>query len=277
METSRQPTGIQRDDGTVRWVVNSGTVECTDGEPVRATCVLTDVTEHKRSEQLLQRQRDDLRLLNQILRHDTRNELQLVSGYAGVVAEAVEGDTELIEHTKTIRDSAARAVELTKTARDMADSMLRTEADIDGVALDTTIQTEVENLRSAYPDAVITVPEPVPEVTVEANDLLSSVFHNLLTNAVEHNDQPVPEVTLETALTGTHVQVIVRDNGPGVPDGQKDSIFGRGETGLENPGTGIGLYLVQTLVEQYGGAVWVEDNEPSGAVFAVELPRAVEE
>jgi signal transduction histidine kinase len=36
----------------------------------------------------------------------------------------------------------------------------------------------------------------------------------------------------------------------------------------------IGLYLVQTLAEQYGGAVWISDNSPTGAVFHVQLPEA---
>ena len=44
-----------------------------------------------------------------------------------------------------------------------------------------------------------------------------------------------------------------------------------GEKGLDSDGTGIGLYLVQTLVERYGGAVWIEDNEPEGSVFVVEM------
>nr|WP_302080744.1 ATP-binding protein [Salinibaculum sp. KK48] len=50
------------------------------------------------------------------------------------------------------------------------------------------------------------------------------------------------------------------------------SPFGKGEKGLDSPGTGIGLYLVQTLLDQYGGDVWVADNDPEGAVFVVELP-----
>lgn len=270
--TFRTTYRTQNGDDT-RWVLNSGTVECVDDEPVRALGVATDVTEHKRSERRLERQRDNLQLLNQMLRHDIRNELQLVSGHAEAVADVETAAPAVTEHTAVIRDSAARAVELTKTARDMAESMLRTETDLTGVALDTVIQTELENLHSAYPNADITVPEPVPDVTVAANDLLSSVFHNLLTNAVEHNDRAVPEVTVETTVMDDRVRVYIRDNGPGIPDEHKDRIFGRGETSLDDPGTGIGLYLVETLVEQYGGAVWVEDNEPTGAVFVVELQR----
>lgn len=42
--------------------------------------------------------------------------------------------------------------------------------------------------------------------------------------------------------------------------------------GLDSGGTGIGLYLVNTLVDNYGGDVWIEDNDPKGAVFTVSLP-----
>jgi len=51
-------------------------------------------------------------------------------------------------------------------------------------------------------------------------------------------------------------------------------VFGRGEKGLESPGSGLGLYLVDNLAETYGGRVWIEDNEARGAVFHVELRRA---
>jgi len=68
--------------------------------------------------------------------------------------------------------------------------------------------------------------------------------------------------------------VSIADNGPGIADTHKEQIFQEGQKGLESGGTGIGLYLVNTLVDRYGGDVWVEDNEPTGSVFVVELPLA---
>ncbi|EMA28366.1 ATP-binding protein [Haloarcula japonica] len=52
-----------------------------------------------------------------------------------------------------------------------------------------------------------------------------------------------------------------------------ESIFRRGETGhVKSTGSGFGLFFVDSMVEEYGGTVWVEDNEPTGAVFVIELP-----
>ncbi|MGM0606448.1 MAG: sensor histidine kinase, partial [Halobacteriota archaeon] len=99
----------------------------------------------------------------------------------------------------------------------------------------------------------------------------------LLNNAVQHNNSAVPEVTVSVADYDDHLEVSVADNGPGISDELKTAIFTKGEKTLDSEGTGIGLYLVSTLVENYGGAVWVEDNEPVGAVFVVSLPKAAGE
>ena len=115
---------------------------------------------------------------------------------------------------------------------------------------------------------------PPAETTVVANEMLDSVLRNLLKNAIQHNDSEIPEVQVSATERAGMAVVRIADNGPGVPDSQKDTIFGRGEKGLESEGTGIGLYLVETLLDSYGGDIRIEDNEPSGSVFVVELPTA---
>jgi signal transduction histidine kinase len=121
---------------------------------------------------------------------------------------------------------------------------------------------------------VVTVEGAIPDVDVVGNEMLGSIFRNLLQNAIQHNDKTPPEVTVSTAEADDRIEIYIADNGPGIPDAQKEEIFGRGEKGLESSGAGIGLYLVQSLVDGYGGDVWVEDNDPEGSVFVVSLPIA---
>jgi signal transduction histidine kinase len=104
--------------------------------------------------------------------------------------------------------------------------------------------------------------------------MLSSVFGNLLNNAVQHNDKEEPSVSVTVTTTAETVVVRVADNGPGIPADRHAEVFGRGEKGLESEGTGVGLYLVDRLVDAYGGSIAIEDNEPEGTVFVVELERA---
>lgn len=113
----------------------------------------------------------------------------------------------------------------------------------------------------------------IPAVNVVGNDLLGAVFRNLLNNAVQHNDCDNPVVALDFEVTDD-VSVRIGDNGPGIPDDRKEAIFGKGEQALESYGTGLGLSLVQTLVNQFDGDVSVADSDPAGTVFTVTLPNA---
>ena len=100
------------------------------------------------------------------------------------------------------------------------------------------------------------------------------MFRNILNNAIQHNDVDTPRVDIAVEETADTVEVRIADNGPGIPDDQKAEVFGKGEHGMDSPGTGLGLYLVHTFVDQFGGDVWVTDRDGGGAVFHVELPRA---
>jgi signal transduction histidine kinase len=74
---------------------------------------------------------------------------------------------------------------------------------------------------------------------------------------------------------GFRFRVRVADNGPGLPDDQKRTVFEKDVRGLDSGGTGIGLFLVRELVTRFGGSVHAVDNEPRGAVFVVDLPVAI--
>jgi PAS domain S-box-containing protein len=259
-------------DGERREVMLTASLSADETGAEHVHKVVQDITERKRYERRLREQRDDLDVLNRMLRHDIRNDLQLVTAYADVLADHV--DEAGTEHLSRIQSSAASAVELTRTAGEMADVMLSAGSTREAVDLQRVLDGELDDIRTEHPEAAITVEGAVPDARVVADGMLDSVFRNLLLNAIQHNDKPVPEVRVSAVEDGDAVAVRIADNGPGIPDTQKESIFGKGEKGLESDGTGIGLYLVETLVEAYGGAVRVEDNEPEGAVFVVELPRA---
>ncbi len=117
---------------------------------------------------------------------------------------------------------------------------------------------------------------------VTANPLLSDVFINLVDNAIKHSNGLV---TINIGMSkvsrneGTFYQVAVEDNGPGIRDDKKDKVFhrlNRGQTMAR--GTGLGLYIVKTLVESFHGSISVEDRVPGvykmGSRFVVEMPAA---
>ncbi|MCA9270647.1 MAG: HAMP domain-containing histidine kinase [Planctomycetales bacterium] len=107
---------------------------------------------------------------------------------------------------------------------------------------------------------------------------LEMIFRNLMDNAVKYGGQPPRvQVAMET-LTDRRVLVSIADNGPGVPKHLRRKIFGRfvrlgTELEREKLGTGLGLYIVGTLVRRYRGQVRVRDGvDGVGSMFEVELP-----
>ena len=263
VETDTEPRALE---------IATSTLVTNAGQTLGTLFVIHDITTRKKAKQRLEEQRNDLDILNQVLRHDVRNDLQLVTSYGELLTDHV--DEEGTGHLDTVRESADHAVELTKTAREMADVMLSREdtRQQDQVNLRKTLERELDKIEAEYPDARVVVEESLPAVQIRANQMLDSVFRNLLSNAIQHNNKDVPEISVSAAVRDTTVVVRIEDNGPGVPDDQKNEIFGKDEKGLDSSGTGLGLYLVQHLVTQYDGEVWVEDNTPEGAVFVVELP-----
>jgi len=273
-ETRRTDTTHRRFDDGTEFPVMVTTTHTTIGGTTYHVGTIEDITERKEYEGRLMKQRDNLETLNQMVRHDIRNDLQLVTAYTELLEDHV--DEAASEYLETVQESAANAVELTKTARILADVMLQTDLDDEYTSLTPALERALEDVRSAFPGAAIEVEGSLPRTVVVANEMLDSAFRNLLQNAVQYNDKDLPRVTVSASVADEYAEVRVADNGPGVPDDQKDKIFGKGERGLESEGTGIGLYLVQSLVEGYGGEVWVEDNDPEGAVFVVRLPIADE-
>jgi signal transduction histidine kinase len=108
---------------------------------------------------------------------------------------------------------------------------------------------------------------------VLADDLLHSVFRNLLVNAVTHNDTAEPRVEVSATTDDGQAVVAIADDGPGIPDERKAAVFEKEVTDASDAG-GVGLYLVRTLVERYGGRVRIEDNEPRGSVVRLEFETA---
>lgn len=107
---------------------------------------------------------------------------------------------------------------------------------------------------------------------------LEIIFRNLIDNAVKYaGTEPAVRVSLKTKGEDQAI-VRVEDNGPGIPAPQRRKIFGRFvRVGMEierqKPGTGLGLYIVRTLVRRHKGEVRVSDVEQgTGTVFEVRLP-----
>jgi len=108
--------------------------------------------------------------------------------------------------------------------------------------------------------------------------LLRMAVSNLLENAVKYTD-PGTKVRISLALKGENIQLVIADQGAGIPDQEKKNVFGKfyrigNENTRKTKGTGLGLYLTRIIVQQHRGQITLRDNKPSGCVFEMEFRSA---
>ena len=106
--------------------------------------------------------------------------------------------------------------------------------------------------------------------------LIVQVIINIVNNAIKYT-QEHSRIEISYEQAGNKLLVKVADNGPGVPDDQKEKIFdifysGGNEVSDKSRSSGLGLYLCRTIVEAHQGEIYVSDNDPHGAVFTFTLP-----
>lgn len=214
------------------------------------------------------RQRNTLLFVNELLRHNVLNGMQVITGNADLLRDHVDDrGEELLDATE---ERADHIVDLIQDVRALMKSVSG-EISCRPVLLSAVLREEVHAVRASNPS--VTVEASIPaDVEVWADDLLDVVFENLLGNAVKHGNDDGTHITVTVEDRETSVVVEVADDGPGIPPEIRDVVFEPGEQGDGNVGEGLGLYLVDQLLERYGGEVTLADNDPCGTVAVVELP-----
>lgn len=216
----------------------------------------------------LEKRATEIELLTRVLRHDVRNDIQVISGWCTLLA--ADASATQRAPIEKIAATSHHIEELTETAREIVEA-LAANGDHPLKPVDTicVLEAEIQKVRELTDIERIPLETDADEATVLANEMLATVFRNVLNNAVQHADDP----RIEATVTERDGRVVVRiaDDGPGIPASRREAVFSKGERGVDSRGTGMGLYLVETLVEQYGGTTRIEDNDP-GVAVVVELP-----
>ncbi|MFB6297529.1 MAG: ATP-binding protein [Salinirussus sp.] len=211
---------------------------------------------------------DLLSYLNATLRHEVLNTANVILSHAELALADAEGNDSVSDRLETI---ASRAGEMETVIEDVR-VLLRAYGDeIDREPVDVTemLAEEIDSIRRDSES--VTVETSMPErAIVRANRPLRRAFANLLRNAVEHNDSASPRIEVTVRVDSEHVVVRIADNGPGVPDSERDALFDH-EIDTDSS-HGLGLLLTGTLIETYDGTIELTETGPEGSVFTIRLP-----
>ncbi|WP_302082742.1 PAS domain-containing sensor histidine kinase [Salinibaculum rarum] len=240
-----------------------------DGDIEGFISVNSEVTERIRRKRELERQRQELDLLRQILtrvlRHNIRNDLNVVMGHAERLAADFGAED---DGFGKIAEKAKSIAETSETAREIADLIERSETpsqqDIAGLVRDVAA-----DVQGRFPDTTVDVDTPEECVAYASGELRRAVTE-LVENAAEHNDADDPWVGITLEQNET-IRLVVEDNGPGIPEGELVPLRRDKETSLEH-GSSVSLWLVSWIVEQSDGAIDFERRD-EGTRIVLELPR----
>lgn len=232
-----------------------------DGELVEFVAVQTDVTE-------LRERRKQVEKLENVLRHDLRNRLNVVQGYADRLREG-RGTTD--ENVEGLSEAVSRLLETVEKGQRLQSFLSRTTSPSPRDVV-PVVEAVVAELREEFPAAEITLEAP-EEATGLAVAELSSAVGELVRNGVVHNESDRPRVEVTVERTDDWVDVRVADNGSGIPEMEYESLESDAVSQLYHD-TGFGLNLVYWIARRSGGRLLVDEREPDGVVATVRIPRA---
>ena len=265
-----QMLSIRRPDGAWRWVrAGACTVMDADGSG-EVVLTLSDITELRTAHSDLVRCDEELRRIATVTSHDLgvplaalRRSLAAMSAGAVTAAAAEE-----------LRDAQAAVEHMGETIGAMLSyaDVDREVVEDDAVDLAAIAGEIVTLLRRRIEEAGATVEVgALPRVT-GSQVLLRQLLQNLVSNAIGHHPGPAPHVAIRSERRGSAEVIIVEDDGNGIPDCQRDAVFGLFARGCSSAdGHGIGLSAAKRIVERHGGQIWIEDAVPHGARFCMTL------
>lgn len=248
---------ITRDDEIRYYSVKDSPVTHYRGTQGRVV-VLTDVT-------AITNRQQDLELFNQVIsrvfRHNFRNRLNVIAGYAGMLHSADGG-----EYAGLIRSSADELIAITRKTEDVR--QLFSDDQVESLSLEDVTKRAIDGIEVGAATPSITV--DVPSVDIVAHPKLDLAIRELVENAIVHNDcADRPSVDIYASVDAEWVTLFVEDDGPGIPQFELQVLDAEEETDLSH-GSGIGLWLVYWIVKRSNGEL-VSRTTPEGSRIGVRV------
>jgi PAS domain S-box-containing protein len=250
------------------------------GEDVIVTGVV-DLTEEKAAQQEINRQREALHQSEKLsalgsllagVAHELNNPLSVVIGQSMMMEEDTAG-TRTADRAATIRNAAERCGRIVRTFLDMA---RKREPNRKAIDINEVVDGAVDLFRLGLGDTGISLARQsarnLPPVLADA-DQINQVVANLCLNAQQALEDAGQAGTI-TVSTGTDyddVVISVADDGPGIPEGQRERVFEPFFTS-KDMGTGLGLSVCHGFIVAHGGGIALSETPGGGATFRVRLP-----
>lgn len=209
-----------------------------------------------------------IRAFSEILRDHPELPAEKRSGYLDIVIKESERLTRLINDVLDLAKIEAGRAEWHAEALDLRE------------VIDAAVKATARIFEEKNISVEVDLPPLAPPVMAD-RDRLMQVMLNLLSNAAKFCDQGAGRIAVSLRQLDGRLQVVVRDNGPGVLPQDREIIFEKFRQGGDTltgkpPGTGLGLPISRRIIEHFGGSLWLEEAPGPGAQFVFTLPPAAQ-
>lgn len=245
------------------------------GDPGGGFAVYTDLTEVSRNERRLE-------VLNRVLRHNLRNNANIVAGHTTrLLAELDDQGGAKTDVAATIERAAHELERLAEEAGHIRRVLEHPTDEATDIDLEPIVRSVVDDHRGRAPRAALEV-EVSDAGSVMADSRLRYAIDSLVDNAIKHNPHSEPRVRLRIggaedapdAASGEWVAIHVEDDGPRIPAAERDVILDRTEITPTHHGSGLGLWLTELTVETFGGALSFGASDLGGNDVSIRLRRS---
>ncbi len=252
------------------------------GRPAMLAAV-TDITRQREADAEIARQRETLYQSEKLsalgsllagVAHELNNPLSVVIGYSSMLKE-FSTDSATVGRAEKIHAAAERCSRIVRTFLAMARKKPPTRGSVDiNEVVVASLELAAYSLRSAGVEIRTELGQLLPNIWGD-RDQLHQVITNLVVNAQQALLQvPHPRrLTIVTSEDGDGVEVLVADNGPGMPETVRARAFEPFyTTKLAGEGTGVGLSVCQGIVTAHDGSIKLDSTQGGGARFTIRLP-----
>jgi PAS domain S-box-containing protein len=248
------------------------------------------LTEQKlrESESLYRMAYDRANFYKDLFAHDMNNILQaILSGLQ--LSEIIFDDPNKHEDLKTnlriMKNQIIRGSNLISNVRKLS-QLEEIEMTLKKIEICNILKNLISTIKNTYQtkNLNIQVQSIGKKLHVQADDFLVDVFENILINSVRHNRNPSVEITVRISRAQknsvNYLKMEFQDNSKGVANTRKETIFQRGYTEEKSVhGMGLGLSLVNKIIKNYNGEIWVEDrikgDHSKGSNFVLLIPEVI--
>ncbi|WP_254765129.1 PAS domain-containing sensor histidine kinase [Natrinema marinum] len=244
-----------------RWAWVRAVPVLEDGEVVKIAGFTRDITDRRRRER-------QLAVMDNLLRHNLRNDMAVIMGNAESIARTA--DAPASERAETIRRQGRELLESTAKQREIIE-LLTERATPEPIDLVQVASDAIETIRDQHPAVTVELTAPDAAVAWTLHEMELAVIE-LLENAIQHNPNGQPTLSVSVDTRQDRVELTIEDSCPPIPEVEFRVLTGDWEMDDIYHTSGLGLWLVYWVVDLSDGHITFERTETGNAI-TVSLPR----